>query len=93
MSRLILAMMAGPQQVPGTPNVGPISPHRLSNGWIQNGGWCGKILALFFLYMCTQYWLTDGSINPPHFYITHEEAQHALQHHTGLTKHPGTSAP
>ncbi|KIK42782.1 hypothetical protein CY34DRAFT_68804, partial [Suillus luteus UH-Slu-Lm8-n1] len=30
----------------------------------------------------------DGGINPPHFYLTHEECQHALYYHTGMTEHP-----
>ncbi|KAG1734168.1 hypothetical protein EDB19DRAFT_1911273 [Suillus lakei] len=30
----------------------------------------------------------DGGIDPPHFYLTHEECQHALYYHTGMTEHP-----
>jgi|SRR5882762_9384652 len=32
--------------------------------------------------------IPDGAINPPHFYITHAEAQRALFSYTGLTEHP-----
>ncbi|KAG1760803.1 hypothetical protein EDD22DRAFT_763208, partial [Suillus occidentalis] len=30
----------------------------------------------------------DEGINPPHFYLMHEECQHALYYHTGMMKHP-----
>jgi hypothetical protein len=32
--------------------------------------------------------LSDGAINPPHFYISHDEARRALFHYTGMTEHP-----
>ena len=31
---------------------------------------------------------SDGAIDPPHFYITGDEAQRALFHYTGMTEHP-----
>ena len=36
--------------------------------------------------------LADGGIEPPHFYITHEEMDQALLHYTGWTDHPGSVA-
>jgi hypothetical protein len=37
-------------------------------------------------------YVSDGGLNPPHFYITHEEAQRALLHYTGMTEHPNMPA-
>ena len=31
---------------------------------------------------------SDGAIDPPHFYITGDEARRALFHYTGMTEHP-----
>jgi len=31
---------------------------------------------------------SDGAIDPPHFYITGDEARRTLFHFTGMTKHP-----
>ena len=33
-------------------------------------------------------YIPDGAIDPPHFYVTHAEVQHALFSYTGLTEHP-----
>ena len=37
--------------------------------------------------------LITHTLNPPHFYITHEEAQCALFHYTGMIEHPNMPAP
>jgi len=37
-------------------------------------------------------YIPDGAIDPPHFYITHTEAQRALFAYTGLTEHPRVPA-
>jgi hypothetical protein len=34
--------------------------------------------------------LTDGGIEPPHFYIMCEEMDQALSHYTGWTDNPGS---
>jgi len=40
------------------------------------------------MYQLLMICFADGAIDPPHFHITGNEAQHALLHYTGMTEHP-----
>ena len=72
----------------GIPAEFPIFPWHPSNCWINDGGWVGKYIdAYFFMCWLLMIYLPDDVIDPPHFYITHAEAQHALLHYTELTEH------
>jgi hypothetical protein len=84
----IYIMSYGQFQVSSVPQppVRPISPRCPSNGWINNGGWIGKSFSFRSLLFTDPF--PDGGIDPPHFYLTHEECQHALYYHTGMTEHP-----
>ena len=65
----------------------PISPRRPSNFWINNGGWIGEHANAHSRYVVIIFF-SDGAIDPPHFYITGDEARRALFHYTGMTEHP-----
>lgn len=83
----IYIMSYGQFQVSSAPQpVRPVSPRCPSNGWINNGGWIGKSFSFRSLLFTDPF--PDGGINPPHFYLTHEECQQALYYHTGMAEHP-----
>ena len=73
--------------IQGIPAEFPIFPWRPSNYWINDGGWVGKCIDVYF-FMCRllMIYLPDDVIDPPHFYITHSEAHHTLLHYTELTE-------
>src|ERR1700722_13892641 len=44
--------------------------------------------SMLVMYQLLMIYFSDGAINPPHFYVTDDEAQRALFYYTGMTKHP-----
>ena len=50
----------------------PISPWKPSHFWLETPSWIGEHTVVFFRLQ-TDNPLTDGGLDPPHFYITHKE--------------------
>jgi hypothetical protein len=59
----------------GVPDV---SPRRPSEGWLRNPAWIGSS-SLVFIMPLNLLAITDGGINPPHFYYSHGEIEAAHQ--------------
>lgn len=55
----------------------PVSPRRPSEGWLRSPAWIGLFLEVLFPEKISSFENTDGGINPPHFYYSHEEIEAA----------------
>jgi hypothetical protein len=58
-------------------NIIPLSPRRPSEGWLKNPSWIGEHILTSPNGPILTFYL-DGGLNPPHFYITHDEIHDAL---------------